>query len=307
MRPEVGGRRESRGIGFECVLYVFTKPPGDWSGTLNESARLTVTDPAVGPVSPVAISGSTIVANFDSTSGNSGRRAYVFTEPAGGWSGTIQQSATLTASGASSSCNQGLGAAAIDGPTVGAVALGPDTGGCGPGTAVVFTDPAAGWTGTISPSATLIAPSITGFDSLAVIGSTVVAGGSGAPYSAPTDPVVFNEPTSGWSGNIQPAASLNVSATGANDQFDEAVAGSQDEIAALVIPLNDMCPIFACGASLYAFSRPLGGWSGTINEPNAGVTVPGDDTAGGCVRVLDRIHRDPGVSLSYRDLSIGRG
>ena len=244
-----------------AVLYVFIKPSGGWSGTLSESARLTVTDPGASPVSSVAISGTTIVAG-----------PYVFTEPAGGWSGAIHQSATLTVPGGSYPCFDGQGSVAIDGSTIAAACSGH---------AYVFTEPASGWTGAILPSATLLAPSTTSVQSVAVIGSTVVAGGSGAELSHPVNPVIFEEPASGWSGTIQPAASLNVSASGANDQFAEFVAGSRDDITALVIPENDMCPILSCNVSLYAFTRPRGGWSGTINGPNAPLTVPGDDTPGG--------------------------
>lgn len=68
------------------ALYVFTKSPRGWSGTLHEAARLTVTDPTAGGPSSLAISGSMIVGGFTGMGGYSGQHAYVFTEPAGGWS-----------------------------------------------------------------------------------------------------------------------------------------------------------------------------------------------------------------------------
>jgi hypothetical protein len=257
------------------ALYVFTKPPGGWSGTLHETARLTPTDPAVNDATSVAISGSTIVAGFPG--GDGGLRAYVFTEPVGGWSGTIHESAMPTPSDASS-CPHERGDLPIDGPTI--VELGPYLNpGCRSGPAYVFTRPASGWSGTVQESATLQAPS-RGLESVAVFGSTIVAGVAGPPYSPPADPVVFNEPASGWSGTVQPAARLNVSATGAGDQFDEDVAGSGDEIAALVIPESDICGIaYSCDDALYEFSRPPDGWSGTINGPTATAHVP-DPTDG---------------------------
>jgi hypothetical protein len=307
------------------ALYVFTKPPGGWSGTLHETARLTVSDSGVGVATSVAISGSTIVAGFPG--GDGGLRAYVFTEPAGGWSGTVHESAMPIPSDAST-CPHMRGVVPIDGPTI--VELGPYLNpGCHPGPAYVFTQPALGWSGTIRESATLQAPSHTILESLAVFGSSIVAGRAGAPYSPPVDPVVFNEPASGWSGTIQPAARLNVSATGASDQFDEVVAGSGDEIAALVVPQSDICGIaYSCDDSLYEFSRPLRGWSGTINGltttahapdptdgpgiagPSDAIAIDGPTIAAAGLGAVDLFTIPPGRpsihNVSLAGLAIGR-
>jgi hypothetical protein len=94
------------------ALYVFTKPPGGWSGTLYESAKLTVTDPSAAGLGPVAISGDTIVAGAPSTQvGSNGRQGavYVFNMPAAGWAGTIHESAKLTP--ASGVADEGVGVA----------------------------------------------------------------------------------------------------------------------------------------------------------------------------------------------------
>ena len=252
------------------ALYVFTRPPGGWSGTVHETARLTLTDLPAGRPSSVAISGGTIAAG-----GDGALSAYVFTEPAGGWSGTIHQSASLTPSDQSGPCPHGLGPVAIDRRII--VAPGRYSNlGCGPGPAYVFTEPASGWSGTIQESAKLVAPSATSLSSVAVFGSTVVASrAGGGPVSPPYGPVVFNEPASGWSGTIQPSARLTVSATPISYDYSEVVAGSGNEIAALLVPQSDMCGVvYSCDDALYGFSRPLGGWSGTINGASATVHVP---------------------------------
>ena len=111
-----------------------------------------------------------------------------------------------------------------------------------------------------------------------------------------------------------------MSATPANDQHAEVVAASQDEIAALAIPESDItCPIFSCGASLYAFSRPLGGWRGTINGPNAGIfvqrvpsplAIEGRTIASGGLDGIDLFTITPGPpsarNASLSGLAIGR-
>jgi hypothetical protein len=77
---------------------MFTRPPGGWSGTLNESAQLI---PAKGMTNnnfglSVAISGDTVVIGsaYDYQSS-----AYVFVKPGGGWSGLLSENAQLTVPG----------------------------------------------------------------------------------------------------------------------------------------------------------------------------------------------------------------
>jgi FG-GAP repeat len=231
-------------------LYVFTKPPGGWSGTLHESAKLTLTDPAAG-VTWLAISGDTLIAT-------GGTGMYVFTKPTGGWSGTISPSATLTTLDPSYPCLQGPYAVAIDGTTIAAACSHE---------ADVYTEPAGGWSGTISPSATLPVPSsTTAVQSVAVVGRTIAVASGDA--STPIDPVLFNEPASGWSGTIQPSAKLRLARDVARS-FNEYVVASGNTIAALVVPDNTFCEEL-CGGTLYGFSRPFGGWSGTINGASTG-------------------------------------
>lgn len=253
---------ESGSSSASDALYVFTEPAGGWSGTVYESAKLTASDLGAsdGFVS-VATSGNTIVAGSD---GPGAGAAYVFTEPGSGWSGTIHESAKLTASEASGSCNPFLTPVAIDGGTVVA------GGDCSPGTAYVFTEPGSGWSGTVQQSAELIAPSAVG--SLAIAGSSVAAAGGGP---GATDPVVFNEPPGGWSGAIHPAATLKVSLGSVAAPPIELVTASGDTIAALVLPNNDTgCGFEPCDGLLYAFSRPPAGWRGTIAGPSTTVGAP---------------------------------
>ena len=107
----------------------------------------------------VAISGNTVVAGAPSFSGARGA-AYVFTAPGGIWTGTVNESARLSASASDAAANDNFGGAvAVDGNTivVGAhlddiLAAGDDE-----GSAYVFVMPAAGWSGLLSQNAKLTA------------------------------------------------------------------------------------------------------------------------------------------------------
>ena len=99
--------------------YVFVKPGGGWTGSLNEDAKLTASDGAVGDNfgASVSISVDTAIvgAFFDddaclptiNTSCNSGS-AYVFVKPGGGWTGPLNEDAKLTASDAAADDNFGI-------------------------------------------------------------------------------------------------------------------------------------------------------------------------------------------------------
>ena len=236
-------------------LYVFAKPAGGWSGTIYESAKLTIPDlVAAGAGSFFTISGDTIVADVPCRCSLAG---YVFTKPAGGWSGTIHESATLTSPN-NYPCFSGPYSVAIDGSTIAAACE---------HNAYVFTEPAGGWSGTIQPGATLQPSSAktTFAVSVAVLGSTIAVANSGG--NTTIDPVVFNEPARGWSGTIQPTARLKL-ATDYAHAFDEFVVASGDTIATLVVRDDPVCAGAPCTATLYAFRRPFGGWSGTITGPS---------------------------------------
>ncbi len=76
---------------LDGVAYVFEEPAGGWSGPLNQSAELTITNQSVRALfgDAVAISGGTIVVgDGDQAVGATNQgAAYVFEEPSGGWSG----------------------------------------------------------------------------------------------------------------------------------------------------------------------------------------------------------------------------
>jgi hypothetical protein len=159
---------------------------------LVESGRLTASN-AVGALSfgGVAISAQTIVAHSSQypASGPPGSPEsgmYVFTKPAGGWSGTLHDTAKLTASDSTSGTELGFSVAA-SGRTVVA------TGG---GAVYVFTEPAGGWPGALHETAKLTASDGATLGPAAISGDTVAAGAPGVPYGAV---YVFAKSPGGWS------------------------------------------------------------------------------------------------------------
>lgn len=148
---------------------------------------------------------------------------------------------------------------------------GPTIAGACAGHGYVFAEPTSGWTGTVTPSATLLTPANWSADSVALFGSHIAL----APtWNAAKDPLIFNRPSSGWSGTIHSAAQLKI-APEQSDGIDEPLVASGSEIATLVVAENDeSCgSLPTCSAALYGFSEPHGGWHGTIAGPSTGVTI----------------------------------
>ena len=108
---------------------------------------------------------------------------------------------------------------------------------------VVLERPATGWTGALTPSATLQQP--VGTSVAAAGGTTVVT----HPQYGAGELDVFNEPAGGWSGTVQPSAELQ--AGDGADLRDVSISG--DTIAA------------AGNNAVYIFERPAGGWAGVVD------------------------------------------
>lgn len=257
--------------------YVFVKPAGGWNGVPSAPAKLIASDGAGGDTFglQVAISGDTIVvgARWDDVGGRVDQgSAYVFVKPGGGWSGTLNQTAKLTAS--AGAANDTFGdRVAIDGDTivVGARADDVDTS-FDRGSAYVFVKPAGGWidnieNATLNPSDSSLAAQFG--SSVAIDGDTIVVGalgtssGRGAAY-------VFVEPPTGWTGSLDPNATLTASDSAVSDLFGVSVAVDGDTIA-VGASGDDTAPTNNNG-SAYVFVMPLGGWSGTLPE-NAKLTA----------------------------------
>ena len=170
--------------GTSAVLYVFVEPAGGWSGTVMPAATLTDSDGLSLEGRP-AIAGATVFARTRSASSPVGR-GDVFTEPAGGWSGTVHQSATL----------------------VSPLFFGPVAAGdlVEAGTSV-FREPASGWHGAVKPAAGVYQAAAPGGGtggSVVFSGATVATSSNslGPEHGCPCGSAVwlFSEPARGWSG-----------------------------------------------------------------------------------------------------------
>ena len=227
--------------------YVFVKPPAGW-GDATESATLTPSNGTAGFLA-AAISGNVIALSAYESAMNYVGDVYVFVRPAGGWSGTVTESAILSDS------SQFCFGAAI-GISAGTIVVGSGNingtsfGNC------VFTMPKGGWKNATHADATLTIPFSGSFTatSLAITGDTIVNGAPGNFLDEGTI-YVFTKPSSGWSGNLNPTATLVASDAQFNDDLGEAVSISASTIAATA-------PNALGGTrKVYIFTEPAGGWA----------------------------------------------
>ncbi len=210
----IGAPSASVGGVVQGAAYVFVKPDTGWKD-MTETAKLLATDGADGALfgAGVGASGNTIVvgAAAGGTGDPSPGTAYIFVEPAGGWT-DMTQTAELTASDGVDYNDFGY-SVGISGNTVIVGAYEDSFPNQGPGAAYVFVEPQAGWAN-MTETAKLTASDgkvgdAFGF-SVSIAENTAVAGAvynddyRGAAY-------VFVEPPDGWSNMTQTA---KLSATG---------------------------------------------------------------------------------------------
>ena len=212
------------------AVYVFQPPSGGWTAGAANTETATLTNPAGAPGDElgwsVALSGSTIAAGAPQPSTGPGA-VDVWTEPAGGWSAPASAPAVLTAT--HGTAGDELGAAvgietAVAPQTIVAAAPGAQS---GTGVLQVFTEPAGGWSGSLSAGAQLAAGDgvagdelggevtvfgkLVGSDAVAIDGATIVAGAA-RHASAAGAAYVFTNPTT--TTTQVPALQTQPSATG---------------------------------------------------------------------------------------------
>jgi hypothetical protein len=231
---------DSRNSLLETGAYVFGEPAGGWS-TGASGAQLTASDGD--RLGSLATSGNAVVVG-DASVGDAGPvTAYVFSEPAGGWTGALHESASLIASGPGSGL-RGSPSVAVSGATV----FSSD------GSSVyAFTEPPGGWSGTVDQSATLSASGGAPLDAIAVSGDTLVASSQDAVY-------VFTEPAGGWAGLVHQSAAL-VPKPDLFGGLGGPVAISGSTVAAAAGGVGD-----GSREGVHVFRKRAGGWSGTHHQ-----------------------------------------
>lgn len=234
---------------------------------LTQSAKLTPSDGVNGAFGfSVATSGVTVVAGAP-FHGSSKGSAYVFVKPDHGWTGTLTQTATLTATDLTPGSQFGFAVAiSADVIVVGALLNNNAT-----GTAYLFAKPAGGWSGVLTPTAKLIASDGAAGDqfgwSVAIAGDTIIIGavgdriglnnGQGSAY-------VFVKPGGGWSGTLTQTAKLIASdgAAGDGSGVSTAVQGDTVMVGASTANIGSN----ADQGAVYVYVKPGTGWSGTLNQ-----------------------------------------
>jgi hypothetical protein len=167
-------------FGSESALQVFTEPAGGWSGTVAPAAQLQPSDAA--PLGYASMSGDTVAAvGFKRVNSTDRTAVYIFTEPAGGWSGVIHETARIPLADIESLTLSGRTLVAIGGGETKAsdvVARAP---------VFVLRRPAGGWAALTrsQPSAFVReqdfpANAIAGLGPVSVTGGTVAFTGTGS-------------------------------------------------------------------------------------------------------------------------------
>jgi hypothetical protein len=149
------------------AFYVFNKPAGGWA-TATQAAILTSSDAGLNELGgDVALSGNTILGSTEFISnGRKTSRAYIFTEPSGGWV-NMTQTATLTNSTPGVLLTPNV---ALNGATAAVSASSRNQ-----SYVTLYYEPAGGWQNSSSPSVTLFsepASAVALTEGLVVTGST---------------------------------------------------------------------------------------------------------------------------------------
>lgn len=274
--------------------YVFVRPASGWANA-TQTAELTATnieaarayadgkeeEPSFG--SSVAIAGNTIVVGAPGwQEANPGKRyvpgtAYVYAKPAGGWGGTLTQTAQLTPSDGYSGADFGSLLAASGT----AIFVGAQKTAALAGTAVyVFEMPAGGWTGTQTQTAELMAgTNFYDLVSMAASSSTVAAGGLEVGGSHGSEVAyAWGRPSSGWANTTTASAELLAGVEELRNKFGWSVAVSENTAAAGA-PEEYLGGNSLQGA-VYVYVMPTSGWSGptsptaTLTAYHAGLANP---------------------------------
>jgi hypothetical protein len=220
------------------TAYVFQRPAGAGWGAARRVAELTLTAPAGGEVSSVAISGDTIAVGdkFHTVGTHQSEGAVaVYVEPPAGWH-DAQETAVLTASDGAASDELGADVA-IDGDTIVAGSLHRNVGGADRAAAYVFVKPAGSWfnitqTARLTPSDGATRPFQSG--AVGISGDTVVVGDGNRLLGAAQragDVNVYTKPAAGWADEHE-SVELAATEAAADDVFGSSVAISGDTVAA---------------------------------------------------------------------------
>lgn len=147
----------------------------------------------------------------------------------------------------------------------------------------VFTRPASGWSDGTEPSAVLTPPagpnlglqkfgsSIAASDSALIVGAPGCGcGGPSKDQPVPGEALVYEKPAGGWSGTVQPAATLAQPATGGDDALFGTAVGIAGDAAAVGSPLADVASDGGAYGGVFVYGAPGGDWTQQSVEGDLG-------------------------------------
>ncbi len=232
--------------------YVFVEPSSGWTD-MTQTAELTATDSVCLGVS-VGLSGNTVAlgAQYTSSALQNAGAAYVYVKPSGGWK-NMTQTAKLTASDAVAGDRLGY-AVGLSGTTIVASAPFKTTGPFVLGELYVYEQPSGGWIDSTENAHLTSSNSISMGLSLAIAGTTVVAGD---PNNSDGAAFVYVEPGGGWVTTSTYNAELTASNATGRIQFGWSVATAGKHI---VVGANKAA---SSKGTVYIYTEPAGGWMTT--------------------------------------------
>jgi len=258
------------------AVYVFVEPSGGWAN-MTQTAKLTASDGIANNFLgfSVSISGKTVVAGAPAaTVGTNAEQGavYVFVEPSGGWTDTME-TAKLTASDGDSL--DALGSSvSIDGSTVvaGAPQAVVETNAY-QGAAYIFVEPKSGWASTTQTAKLTSSTGVAGDGlgtAVSISGNTAVAGIPGGTISTRPNQGAVNVyvmPANGWA-NMTETAQLTASTGKANNNLGVSVAINGNTVVAGALYGSDQTY-----GSAFVYVEPANGWTSTSTF-NAELTTP---------------------------------
>jgi hypothetical protein len=240
-----------------AVAYVYVNPSGNAAPTAELTTSASINNGDV--ITSIGIEGGTIVVGMPAAIpvAHGEGAAFVYVEPPAGWANM-----TETAELVSTDLNTSFGwSTSISGRNIIVGATQAKVEGVEQGSAYLFVEPAAGWSGTWLPTTEFEASNGT---KKAAFGTSVSVSGETVAVGAPDEAVgsadnegavyMFTEPSSGWPKTMTETAELSASDAKAGSELGWSVALS-GEILVAGAPFERTGQGF-----VYVFSEPSGGW-----------------------------------------------
>jgi hypothetical protein len=240
----------------EAVAYVYVNPSGTSSPP---TAELTTSVESGGAITSIGIDGGTIVVGMPVAVpvAHGEGAAFVYVEPPAGWANM-----TETAELVSTDLNTSFGwSTSISGRNIIVGATQAKVEGVEQGSAYLFVEPAAGWSGIWLPMTEFEASNGT---KKAAFGTSVSVSGETVAVGAPDEAVgsadnegavyMFTQPSSGWPKTMTETVELTATDAKAGSELGWSIGLSGKTLAAGA-PFEHMGQGF-----VYVFSEPSGGW-----------------------------------------------